>query len=116
MPTRTLRLYDMKPHDVLTVQFSCGHISRFAAGELQRESRRGFSDMLIWDLQYRLRCQNCRRAKGMRIILRDGEPSGTQDPRDSAGATGGLAGVCSASDAGAHIVIVEGEVNERVRI
>ena len=97
---RTLRLYDMKPRDVLTVQCSCGHISRFAAGELQRKARRVFSDMLIWDLQYRLRCQHCRRTKGMRIILWDGEPSGTRDPHDAA----------------AHIVIVESEVNERVRV
>jgi hypothetical protein len=66
---RTLRLYDMKPRDVLTVQCPCGHISRFAAGELQRKSRRLFSDILIWDLQYRLRCRQCRRTKGMRIIL-----------------------------------------------
>ena len=97
---RTLRLYDMKPRDVLTVQCSCGHISRFGAGELQRKSRRVFSDMPIWDLQYRLRCQHCRRTKGMRIILWDGEPSGTHDPHDAA----------------AHIVIVEGDVNERVRL
>jgi hypothetical protein len=97
---RTLRLYDMRPRDVLTVQCTCGPISRFAAGELQRKSRRVFSDMPIWDLQYRLRCQHCRRTKGMRIILWDGEPSGIRDPHD----------------AGPHIVIVEGEVSERVRL
>jgi hypothetical protein len=61
---------------------------------------RVFSDMPISDLQYRLRCRHCRRTKGMRIILWDGEPSGTRDPHD----------------AGPHIVIVEGEVNERVRL
>jgi hypothetical protein len=97
---RTLRLYDMKPSDVLTVQCSCGHISRFATGELQRKSWRVFSDMLICDLQYRLRCRHCRRTKGMRIILWDGEPTGTRDPHG----------------AGPHIVVVEGEVNERVRV
>jgi len=36
----------------------------------------------------------------MRFLLWDGEPSGTRDPHDAA----------------AHIVIVEGEVCERVRI
>lgn len=97
---RTLRLYDMRPRDVLTVQCSCGHIGRFAAGDLRRKSRRVFSDMPIWDLQYRLRCRHCRRTKGMRILLWDGGPSGTRDPHD----------------AGVHIVIVEGEVNKRVRI
>ena len=56
--------------------------------------------MLIWDLQYRLRCQHCQRTKGARIILWDSEPSATHDPHD----------------ASPHIVIVEGEVNERVRI
>jgi hypothetical protein len=49
---------------------------------------------------YPLRCQHCRRKKGMRILLWDGEPSGTRDPHD----------------AGAHIVIVEGEGSERMRI
>jgi hypothetical protein len=47
---RTLRLYDMKPRDVLTVQCTCGHIGPFAAGELRR---RVFSDMPIWDLHIR---------------------------------------------------------------
>lgn len=77
---RTLRLYDMRPREVLTVQCSCGHIGRFAAGDLRRKSRRVFCDMPICDLQYRLRCQHCRRTKGMRTLLWDGEPSGTRDP------------------------------------
>jgi hypothetical protein len=78
--SRTLRLYDMRPRDVLTVQYACGHLSRFAAGELQRKSRRVFSDRPISDLQYRLCCQHCWHTKGMRIILWDGEPSGPAIP------------------------------------
>ena len=76
MPTsdpRKLRLYEIGSADVLTVQCSCGHFSRFASGELQRRHKLP-SDMLIYDLQFRLRCQMCRRKKGFRILLWDGEP------------------------------------------
>jgi hypothetical protein len=51
---RTLRLYDMGPRDVLTVQCSYGSIGRFASG-LQRKHHLP-SDLLIDDLQFRLRC------------------------------------------------------------
>jgi hypothetical protein len=81
------------------VQCPCGHIGRFAHGELQR-MRRVPSDILIADLEYRLRCAQCRRKKGMRILLWDGEPAMARSPHD----------------AGAHVVIVEGDVSERVRM
>jgi hypothetical protein len=51
---RKLRLYEVKPTDVLTVQCSCGHFSRFASGELQRRHKLP-SDLLVYDLQFRLR-------------------------------------------------------------
>jgi hypothetical protein len=84
---------------VLTAQCSCGHFSRFASGELQHRHKLP-SDMLIYDLQYRLRCRVCQRNKGFRILLWDGEPMPSK----------------SAHNVGRHVVIAEGEVNERVRL
>jgi hypothetical protein len=95
---RTLRLYDMGPRDVSTAQCSCGRVARFAAGELQRK-RRLPSDTLIYDLQFRLRCEFCRRRGQVRILLWDGEPMMSRSPHD----------------VGAHLVIVKGDVPERVR-
>jgi len=99
---RKLRLYDVGPSDILTVQCSCGRLARFAAGELQRRHRVP-SDTLLHDLQYRLRCgfEQCRRTRGIRIVLWDGEPSG---PR------------VSPYDLAPHVVIVEGEMPQRVRV
>jgi hypothetical protein len=94
----TIRLYDMGPRSVLTVQCSCGRVGRFASGELERRHKLP-SDTLIYDLQYRLRCDFCRRKKDMRILLWDGEPMMSHSPHD----------------VGAHRGIVEGEVPERVR-
>jgi hypothetical protein len=96
---RTLRLHDIQPQDVLTAQCPCGHIGRFAEGDLQRRFRVP-SDTLIGDLQYRMRCRHCRRDKGIRIILWKGEPMMSR----------------SSHDIGHHEVIVEGDVNDRVRI
>jgi hypothetical protein len=47
-----------------------------------------------------MRCRQCRRSKGLRIILWKGEPIMSR----------------SAHDIGHHVVIVEGDINERVRI
>jgi hypothetical protein len=78
-----------------------GHIGRFAHGELQRKHRVP-SDILIADLQYRLRCgfSQCRRRKGIRILLWEGEPMPAK----------------SGHDVGRHVVILDGDVNDRVRI
>jgi len=54
---RTLRLHDIQPQDVLTAQCPCGHIGRFAEGDLQRRFHVP-SDTLIADLQYRMRVVN----------------------------------------------------------
>jgi hypothetical protein len=56
--------------------------------------------MLIYDLQYRLRCQVCQRKKGFRILLWNGEPMPSK----------------SAHDVRRHVVIVESDVNQRVRV
>src|SRR5512135_2910349 len=92
---RTLRLYDIEPQDVLTAQCPCGHIGRFAEGDLQRRFHVP-SDTLIADLQYRMRCRQCRRSKGLRIVLWKGEPMMSR----------------SKHDIGHHVVIVEGDINE----
>ena len=96
---RRLRLYDIEPQDVLTTQCPCGHIGWFAEGELQRRFHFP-SDTLIADLQYRLRCRQCRRNKGVRIPFWKGEPMMSRSP----------------NDIGHHVVIVEGDINERVRM
>jgi len=94
-----LLLYDLGPQEVLTVQCPCGHVARFPAGDTQR--KHGVrSDTLIYDLQYRLRRDQCRRRKGMRILLWAGEPMPSKSPHD----------------VGAHVVIVEGDVNMRIRV
>ena len=101
MEPRKLRLYDLKPQDGLTVQCSCGHTSRFTSGELQRKHRLP-SDLLIYDLQYRLRCRVCRRWRGFRILLWDGQPMPFRNPHDV-----GRHRVIR------HRVIVEGDINPR---
>ena len=47
----------------------------YAAGVLQRVHRIR-SDLLIYDLQYRLRCRHCNRRSGFRIAIVDGRSRG----------------------------------------
>jgi hypothetical protein len=95
---RTPRLHDRGPHDILTVQCACGRQGRFATGELQGRHRLP-SDTPLYDLQYRMRCgfSRCRRTKGIRVVLWGG-------PR------------VSPHDVGLHVVVVEGDVPQRVRV
>jgi hypothetical protein len=51
---RLLRLFDVADYEFIRVSCPCGRIVKYASGLLQRRRRIG-SDLLIYDLQYRLR-------------------------------------------------------------
>jgi hypothetical protein len=67
---RTLRLFDLEPHEVIVVRCGCGRITEYGRGLLQRLHRVP-SDMLVYDLQFRLRCRQCNRTHGFAISLAD---------------------------------------------
>lgn len=67
---RTLRLFDLASHEAVIVTCPCGKISEYRNGMLQR-SHRIPSDMLVYDLQYRLRCSTCNRRDGFAIAVQD---------------------------------------------
>ena len=66
----TFRLGDLKPHNSLQVQCACGCITAFPFGSLQRKHRVR-SDTLVYDLQFRLRCRQCRSRGPFRIGIVD---------------------------------------------
>jgi hypothetical protein len=66
----TLRLIDLKPHEQIEVRCECGRIVHYPPGFLQRRARLS-SLTLIYDLQYRLRCQSCNRRDGFAISIID---------------------------------------------
>jgi hypothetical protein len=68
--SRTLRLFDLAPHEAIVVTCECGWITTYGPGFLQRHHRLP-SDTLIYDLQYRLRCRHCNRTNGFGIIVED---------------------------------------------
>jgi hypothetical protein len=70
MEKREPRLYDLEPHDTIRVYCTCGRCVEFANGCLQRWYRMP-SHMLVMDLQYRMRCTNCRAIRGFKITLYD---------------------------------------------
>lgn len=67
---RTLRLFDLTPDEAIIVRCACGRITEYGPGLLQRLHRIP-SDTLIYDLQYRLRCQQCNRRDGFDIGIID---------------------------------------------
>lgn len=67
---RTLRLFDLAPFEAILVRCECGRMTEYAHGLLQRLHRLP-SDTLIYDLQYRLRCQHCNRRDGFDIGILD---------------------------------------------
>jgi hypothetical protein len=67
---RTIRLYDLQPFEAIVVACSCGHITEYPEGLLQRQYRLP-SDTLIYDLQFRLRCQHCNKRREFRISILD---------------------------------------------
>jgi len=77
---RTLRLFDLDPQDAIIVSCVCGWITEYCDGVLQRRHRVP-SDTLIFDLQYRLRCNQCGRRRGFTIAIQDRRPVGTSSHR-----------------------------------
>ena len=67
---RTLRLFDLAPHEAILVRCECGRMTEYGPGLLQRLHRIP-SDTLIYDLQVRLRCQHCNRRDGFDIGIID---------------------------------------------
>jgi len=67
---RWLRLGDVAPHEVIVVRCPCERSVEYPPGFLQRRYRLA-SDMLVYDLQFRLRCEGCNRRSGFRITIFD---------------------------------------------
>jgi hypothetical protein len=72
---RTLRLFDLAPFEAILVRCECGRMTEYGPGLLQRLHRIP-SDTLIYDLQYRLRCQHCNRRDEFDIGILDTRPRG----------------------------------------
>lgn len=68
---RSLRLFDLAPYEAVLVQHRpCGRVVVFHEGVLQRLHRVP-SDLLVIDLQYRLRCTHCNSRRDFAIAIRD---------------------------------------------
>lgn len=65
---RTLRLYDLAPHEVVITTCGCGRVVEHPFGSLQRSNRIP-SDTLIYDLQFKLHCTSCGRRAGFKIAI-----------------------------------------------
>jgi hypothetical protein len=68
MDQRDLRLYDLAPHETIRIRCRCGRMVEFMYGVLQRRHHMR-SDTLLFDLQFRFRCQNCNLKSGFRISI-----------------------------------------------
>jgi hypothetical protein len=78
---RTLRLFDLAPYEAILVRCECGRMTEYGPGLLQRLHRIP-SSTLIYDLQYRLRCQQCNRRDGFDIGILDTRARGdSHQPR-----------------------------------
>jgi hypothetical protein len=79
MDAKDMKLADIKRGETLIVRCDCGHCSEFPYGHLQRHHKLP-SSTLIFDLQFRLRCQKCKSTGPFRISLLDerfrGDPGG----------------------------------------
>lgn len=72
---RLVRLLDLEPHEVVAVTCQCGRSVDYAHGLLQRLHKLS-SDTLLYDIQFKLRCRQCRRTSGFRIAIFDGRDRG----------------------------------------
>ena len=72
---RWLRLGDLAAHEVIVVCCPCERSVEFPPGFLQRRYRLA-SDMLVYDLQFRLRCSHCNRRSGFRVTIVDNRTRG----------------------------------------
>jgi hypothetical protein len=68
---RTLRLFDLTPHEVVEVVCTCcGRIVEYGHRFLARHHRIA-SDTLVYDLQFKLRCKHCNLTDGFEISVVD---------------------------------------------
>jgi hypothetical protein len=72
---RWLRLGDLAAHEVIVVRCPCERSVEFPPGYLQRRHQMP-SDTLVFDLQFRLRCEGCNRRAGFRITIFDNRTRG----------------------------------------
>lgn len=73
---RTLRLFDLGPHEAVIVTCQCGWVVTYGNGFLQRRHRVP-SDTLLYDLQYRFHCKRCNRRTGFKVAIQDRRHIGT---------------------------------------
>ena len=81
---RTLRLLDLDRHDTIQVWCpGCGWTVSYGYGGLQRLERLS-STTLVFDLQFLLRCGQCRCREGFRIAIVDERSRGdrSKDPNE----------------------------------
>lgn len=64
---RTIRLYDLRPDQDVFVRCPCGRVVQYQYGVLQKKHRLP-SDMLVYDLRWRLRCE-CGRWRGLGVEI-----------------------------------------------
>ena len=68
---RWLRLGDLAKHEVIVVRCPCERSVEDPPGYYRLAS-----DMLVFDLQFRLRCSHCNRRSGFRITIFDNRTRG----------------------------------------
>jgi hypothetical protein len=66
--SRTIRLWDLKRDQRVTVKCVCGRSVHFLPGTLQRHHRVP-SDTLIYDLRFRLKCRKCNSRQGIEVSV-----------------------------------------------
>ncbi len=65
---RFTRLFHLADHERVVVRCPCGANIEFHPGAFPKRYRTP-SDTLIYDLQFRLRCQHCKRRRGFEIAI-----------------------------------------------
>jgi hypothetical protein len=75
----SLRLGDLKRSQTIRVRCGCGRLTEFPHGHLQRRYRIP-SNVLVFDLQFRLRCSGCRSRGPFRISIINERDRGSATP------------------------------------
>src|SRR4051812_26540995 len=72
---RTLRLFDLRPDQSIFIRCPCGRVSQFLHGVLQKLHKIP-SDTLVYDLQFRGKCEKCGRWQGLGVTIEGARTSG----------------------------------------
>ena len=67
---KTIRLFDLEPYESVEAWCPCGTMVEFPPGFLQRRHKIP-SDTLVYDLQWRVKCEFCKRPDGYTIVIVD---------------------------------------------